>query len=181
MRGDFTNSGAFTPNNSTVTLAGTSTQNLDFTNGSTTVLHTLSSTKTSGTATITDSLRISNILQCTGGTLALGSGLVVLQSTGTSTSAQVGNSTGGTYTGTVTVQRFIPGSTGRRWRLIASPVTTSDFISANWQNAIHITGSGTGGGLCPTLSAHTNGFDATIGNSPSFFTYNEGTGARPLS
>jgi len=116
-------------------------------------------------------------LQCTGGTLALGTGLVVLQSSAASTSAQVGNCTGGTLTGTVTVQRFIPGSTGRRWRFIASPVTTSNFISNNWQNGFHITGSGSGGVLCPTLSAHTNGFDATIGNAPSFFTYNEGTGA----
>jgi len=177
VQGDFTNSGTLTPNNSTFTLAGTSTQNIDFRNSSTPTIHTLSSIKTSGTATITDSLIISNILQCTGGTLALGSGLVVLQSTGTSTSAQVGNSTGGTYTGTVTVQRFIPGSTGRKWRFMASPVTTSNFISANWQNAIHITGSGSGGTNCPTLTPHTNGFDATIGNSPSFYTYNESTGA----
>jgi hypothetical protein len=36
---------------------------------------------------------------------------------------------------------------------------------------VHITGSGTGGTACPSLTAHSNGFDATVTNAPSMFSY----------
>jgi hypothetical protein len=70
-----------------------------------TVTFVLSSVKSSGTATVTDLVNISTLLQCTGGTLALGTNLVTLLSTSTTT-AQVGNSTGGTYTGSANIQRY---------------------------------------------------------------------------
>ena len=44
---------------------------------------------------------------------------------------------------------------------MASPVTTSDFISNNWQLGTHITGSTSG----------ANGFDTTVSGNPSLFTY----------
>ncbi|HAI83160.1 MAG TPA: hypothetical protein DCL43_05780, partial [Chitinophagaceae bacterium] len=53
----------------------------------------------------------------------------------------------------------------------------SQTISSAWQQQIHITGTGTGGTICPTLTAHTNGFDATLTNASSMFTYNHAAGS----
>lgn len=61
-------------------------------------------------------------------------------------------------TGVVTVERFIP-SGKRAFRLLSPAVTTTAFISGNWQLATHITGGASGG------------FDATETNNPSMFTY----------
>lgn len=62
-------------------------------------------------------------------------------------------------TGVVTSERFIP--TGKRaFRLLSPAVTTTTFISGNWQQQTHITGGASGG------------FDATETNNPSMFTYN---------
>lgn len=61
-------------------------------------------------------------------------------------------------TGVVTVERFIP-SGKRAFRLLSPAVTTTNFISGNWQQQTHITGGASGG------------FDATETNNPSMFTY----------
>jgi hypothetical protein len=76
----------------------------------------------------------------------------------------------GSITGNVTVERYIPAKATRKWSLLSSPITQS--VANSWQQQIHITGSGTGGTLCPTLSSHTNGFDATLTNASNMFTYN---------
>jgi autotransporter-associated beta strand protein len=69
---------------------------------------------------------------------------------------------GGTYgrtSGTVTVERYIP--VGKRaFRLLSPAVTTTSYISGNWQQQTHITGGASGG------------FDVTETNNPSMFTYN---------
>ena len=62
-------------------------------------------------------------------------------------------------TGVVTVERFIP-SGKRAFRLLSPAVTTTNFISDNWQQQTHITGGASGG------------FDVTETNNPSMFTYN---------
>ncbi len=74
-----------------------------------------------------------------------------------------------------TVERFIPGSSGRRYRFLAAPFATGPLVSASWQQQIHITGNGTGGSVCPALTSNSNGFDATVNNSPSMHTFNEAT------
>lgn len=75
-------------------------------------------------------------------------------------------------TGVVTVERFIP-SGKRSFRLISSAVTTTTFISGNWQQGTHITGGAIGG------------FDATETNNPSMFTYDNlvatGSGWTPIA
>ena len=59
----------------------------------------------------------------------------------------------------VTVERYIP--LGKRaFRLLSPAVTTTTFISGNWQQQTHITGGASGG------------FDATETNNPSMYTYN---------
>lgn len=62
--------------------------------------------------------------------------------------------------GSVKVERYISPS-GRRWRFLSSPCKNRSL--ADWQNEIHITG--TGGAV--------NGFDETATNQASVFTYYE--------
>jgi hypothetical protein len=75
----------------------------------------------------------------------------------------------GTINGDVNIQRYIPAKSLRKWSLLASPVNQT--IGNGWQQQIHITGSGTGGTPCPSLTPHTEGFDATETNNPSIFVY----------
>ncbi len=74
--------------------------------------------------------------------------------------------------GVATVERFIP-SGKRAFRLLSPAVTTTTFISGNWQQQTHITGGASGG------------FDVTETNNPSMYTYNNqaatGSGWTPIA
>ena len=74
-------------------------------------------------------------------------------------------------TGVVNVERYIP-SGKRAFRLLSPAVTTTTFISGNWQQQTHITGGASGG------------FDVTETNNPSMYAYNNqaatGTGWTPI-
>lgn len=93
------------------------------------------------------------------GTADFGGKLVTFKSDATGTGML------GTLTGTLTgatnvkVERFIPQGK-RAFRLLSPAVTTTTFISGNWQQQTHITGGASGG------------FDVTETNNPSMFTYN---------
>jgi uncharacterized repeat protein (TIGR03803 family) len=73
-------------------------------------------------------------------------------------SAYIGSGSG-TFTGDVTIERYIPAR--RAYRQLSTPVTTSTFISGNWQQGTHITGSSSG----------ANGFDATNTGNPSMYSF----------
>ncbi|MCZ2222535.1 MAG: T9SS type A sorting domain-containing protein, partial [Chitinophagales bacterium] len=101
-------------------------------------------------------------------------GLLVLKSTATGTGriADITNggvNSGNTITGSVMQERFVPAKASRKWIFLSSPLSST--VQNSWQQQIHVTGSGTGGTVCPTLSAHTNGFDATVSNAPSMYVY----------
>ncbi|MCA0426309.1 MAG: T9SS type A sorting domain-containing protein [Bacteroidetes bacterium] len=146
---------------------------LRFTSGSNTIGNlTLNHTGTSNTLTIGNALQVKGTITVTSGTLASG-GNITLKSDATGT-ARVAES-GGSITGNVTVERFIPGSSGRKYRYLAAPFATGPTLATSWQQQIHITGPGTGGSLCPSPSPNSNGFDATQTNAPSMFTFNETT------
>lgn len=113
-----------------------------------------------GSVTLGNALIMSRFLSITNGTFTTG-GFLTMQSNATQT-AEIGN-IGGTLSGNVTVQRFIP-SVGRRFRFLASPVSGISFASS-WQLATHITGAG----------GAANGFDATTSNNASCYTYTEAT------
>ncbi|MBX7262507.1 MAG: T9SS type A sorting domain-containing protein [Chitinophagaceae bacterium] len=113
-------------------------------------------------------LNITNTLDVQDGTLTTG-GMVVLKSDATRT-ARIAPITTGIISGNITVERFIPAKATRKWSLLSSPVTQS--LANSWQQQIHITGAGTGGAICPTPTAHSNGFDATETNTSSIYTYN---------
>ena len=159
-----------TANTSTISGATTLT-NIDLPN----LILNKSGSSLTISAALTPNIRISSLLTVTAGTLNT-NGKIVMRSTAANTSGQIAAVTG-TISGNVTVERFIPGSTGRKFRFLASPVTTTGGIDDHWQQQIHITGSGANGTACPTLTANDNGFDRTVNNGASMFTYNEGTGA----
>ncbi len=172
LRGSFTNGGTLNANNSSFLLTGTNSQSIDFSNGVADTIANLSVNKTSNTASITDQIYITGLLTSTSGTLQT-NGNVILASSSTGT-AQIATVTG-TISGNMTVQRFIPSRVNRRWRFLAAPITAASGVSIRngWQSQIFITGSGTGSGPVGTANYNSNGFDWTLANSPSMYTYNE--------
>lgn len=154
--------------NATCTLSGTTTNNLD--------LYDLVVDKNGGTLTVGtfggSRIGVENTLTVSVGTFNTG-GKIVLQSTATKT-AQLA-AVGGTISGNMTVQRFIPAKTSRRWRFLAAPITAASGVSIRngWQSQIFITGAGTGSGPVGTANYNSNGFDWTASNTPSIYTYNE--------
>ena len=125
------------------------------------------------TKTLSAPLSVSRNLQLQGAaTLAAGGNLTLL-SNATGTARLLELPAGANVNGNVTVERFVPGASGRRFRYLSAPFASGPSIANSWQQQIHITGTGTGGTLCPSLTAHTNGFDATMSNAPSMFTFNE--------
>jgi len=114
-------------------------------------------------------LYISSSYTPTAGVLTTHNNLV-LQSTETQTaSINKGNTAGNYLKGDVRIERYIPSKASRKWSFITSPITQS--IATGWQQQIHITGAGTGGSNCPSLQAHSNGYDATPTHAASIFTY----------
>lgn len=165
LNGDFNGSSSaclLGSNTSNVSIGGTGamTTSLFFENAGTatdSTLNNLTINRGSQTITLGNKLMLLGTLTPTAGTFASG-GNLILASTA-STTARVAT-VGGSVTGSVRVQRFIP-SSARRWRFLASPVAAATL--ADWKNEIQITGTG---GI-------TNGFDASGSNATSVFTYNE--------
>ena len=116
---------------------------------------------TSGSVTIGNALNIIGVITVTAGTLESG-GNITLKSNANGTAQVAAIGSGGSITGNVTVERYIP-SGKRAFRLLSPAVTTTNFILNNWQGQTHITGG---------LGTTGLGFDATETNNPSMFTYN---------
>lgn len=151
--GTLTNDGTLNNTNGTLSFSGPvtvsgataiNTKNL-------TVAHT-------GTSLLNSRIAVTGALTISSGTLNANNNLtLVSDASGSAVIAPVL----GSISGKVTVQRYI--AQGRRaFRLLTPGVTTTDFISNNWQLSTHITGSTTG----------ANGFDATVSGNPSLYTYN---------
>jgi len=130
--------------------------------------------------TLTDSLYIVGTLTPTAGTINT-NGLLVLTSTPNAT-AQIAAGTGNYLNGNVTVERFIPNKTARKYSFVASPI--SQTIRNAWQKQIYITGSGNGGQPCGSTAGNggttdrynSNGFDKTVLNTPSMYIYQTSPG-----
>ena len=161
-------------NTDTVTYSGATAQTIP---ANLFVSNTLSNLKINNIAgvSIGGILNISNALFPIAGTLITG-GYLTLLSTSSAT-VRIDQVTG-MISGNVTVQRYIPAKTARKYSLIGSPISQS--IRNSWQQLIYITGVGTGGSACgstlgngviSTDKYNTNGFDVTQTNIPSMFTY----------
>jgi len=178
LNGALSGSGNIKGNGSLVVSgAGSGTLNMDQTTPGTS--NKLTNLTYSGNLTLGNALQITGIVTPTAGTLATG-GNLTLVSTAT-TDGSIATGTGSYLTGNVTVQRFIPGSTGRKYRYLAAPFSAGPSIANGWQQQVHITGSGAGGTNCPTLTPHTNGFDASTYNNASMMVFNEATATPSLS
>jgi uncharacterized protein (DUF2141 family) len=167
VTGIFTNNGTIAGTGAVVlngssaqTITGTGTINNLTLNNSTGVTITSGKTSIAGTLTLTS------------GVLTTG-GLLSLKSDASST-GRIGTITGGSISGNLTQERYIATKTVRGYSFVASPFVQT--IASSWQQQVHITGAGTGGTVCPSLTAHTNGFDATVSNAASMFIY-DGTKA----
>ncbi len=123
----------------------------------------------STSVTIAGALTIKGTLTPKLGTLITG-GYLVFNSDSIST-ARIGVVTG-TIVGNVTVQRYIPSKVSRKYSFMGSSVLES--VRDGWQQQIYLTGIGSGGTICGINGTqyNSNGFDATLNNSPSMFTYN---------
>lgn|GEM_PF-2938020 len=113
--------------------------------------------KASATVILGNSLRLLGNLSITAGQLVTNGYLTIAATANKTGSILAGQ--GNYINGNVTVQKYIPAM--RAFRFLASPVTTTNAIHANWQLSTHITGSQMG----------LNGFDATITGNPSMFIY----------
>jgi hypothetical protein len=119
---------------------------------------------------------VSNDVQLLGTVTLVSNGNLRLRSRNNGTARLLELPAGASVTGNVIVERYIPGASGRRYRYLSAPFSSGPSIANSWQQQVHITGAGAGGSLCPSPSANSNGFDATMSNAASMFTFNE-TGA----
>ncbi len=127
------------------------------------------------TKTLSTGMTVSGSVGLVDATTLASGGNLKLTSTSSGTAKLLALPTGASVTGNVTVERFIYGSSGRRYRYLAAPFASGPSIASSWQQQIHISGPGTGGSTCPSLSANSNGFDATMTNGASMYTFNEST------
>jgi len=178
VNGAITGSGTITGSpNSSITLSNTANGTLNFNQSSplsSNVVNNLT-INTSGSVTIGSPLYVKGTVFPLSGSLATGGNLTLLSDiNGTARIDKVI----GSITGNITVQRYIPNKTARKYSFVAA--TTSQTIRSAWQNQIYITGSGAGGQTCGTGTGNggatdrynSNGFDKTNANSSSMFTYN---------
>jgi hypothetical protein len=183
ITGNLTNNGTISGSGKVV-MAGTSAQTIS---GAGTV-HNIEINNTSGGVAITsgsNKLNVTGLYTPTSGVLTT-NGNLVFRSTATQEGI-VG--TAGTcptepISGDVTVEKYIPAK--RAFRFLTPGVTTTTTINANWQEGRSINStagypyaggttenptSGYGTHIMGT-GGSTNGFDLSISNNPSLFTFN---------
>ncbi|HEX6914020.1 MAG TPA: hypothetical protein VF145_02185, partial [Chitinophagaceae bacterium] len=139
----------------------------------------ISRTNLSGSITLGNKLRLCGSLTPDAGTFYTGGHLTLGSMSDATAKILSIDSTKFSLVGYVSVERYFTPKTSRRWIFIASPVAGVSFRNG-WQDDIFITGPGTGGTLCGNgdTAYNSNGFDATIANSPSLYYYNQNVNAR---
>lgn len=138
----------------------------DQTSTATKSVNNLTLNRTGANVSLGNALRVSGVLTLSNGTLTTGSNLTLVSTQ--SVTARIAAITGtGAISGNVTAQRYVP-AVARRWRFMSSCVSNATL--EDWRNEIFITGAGAGN-TAGTLNS--NGFDATVNNSPGVYYYNE--------
>lgn len=133
----------------------------------------------SGAISLGNELRVTGTVTPTAGTLNTG-GFLTLASSATGTARILTiNPAMFALNGQVAAERYFTSKTSRRWIFVASPVADVSFRSA-WQDDIFITGPGTGGTICGSggNGYNSNGFDATVLNAHTIYTYDQNLSAR---
>ncbi|MCK6611891.1 MAG: T9SS type A sorting domain-containing protein [Bacteroidia bacterium] len=178
VKGNLTNNGTLTGTGADLELSGTGSIANQTVGGSGSMSFRDVVMGTGGvtcTKTLGVGFTVNRNLQLQGPTTLASAGNLRLTSNALTTARLLELPAGASVTGNVTVERYVPGSSGRKYRYLSAPFSTGPTLSSSWQQQIHITGPGTGGSLCPSPSANSNGFDATQTNSPSMFTFSETT------
>lgn len=153
--------------------------------GATLTANGINLTETTGTLVNNGTVTIAGVLEGIEVNITTGDAFTFLNDD--TVTGIIGLSEGTTYSGKVTVERYIPSApvTGNRaFRLLASPLKNAGTINANWQEGQSNTGSAITDNMNtnPTFGLHitgtggsTNGFDTTETNNPSMYVVNEAT------
>ncbi|OYU95795.1 MAG: hypothetical protein CFE21_11700 [Bacteroidetes bacterium B1(2017)] len=127
--------------------------------------------RTGATISLGTKMQITGVVTPTAGILATRNNLVLISdSLG---DASIAQGTGTYLSDSVTIERYIPGISGRLYRYLAAPFSAGPSFSSSWQKQIFITGLGSGGTICPSLTQHSNGFDASASNGATVLMFNE--------
>ncbi len=173
IAGAISNSGTMDASAGTVVFNGASSQTIAANIFANNAIDNLTISNSAG-VTLGGTLNLSGTLTPISGVFTTGGYLTLLStSAGTARIDQVL----GTIVGNVTVQRYITAKTARKYIFIGSPISAS--IRNAWQQQIYISGLGTGGITCGSTTGdagttdkyNSNGFDKTVTNSPSMYTY----------
>lgn len=162
--GQLTGSGIITGSpTSSLSLTGNSfdlSLSMNQSSSSARTLQNLTINKAWRTVTLSNILEIAGTLTVTAGALDSDGNLVLLSTAnGDARIATIPGSNGAAVLGNVTVQKYLPAGSSRRWLHIGSPIQ-----NFNWSQLIDdilISGPGAGG------------FDVNVSNNPSAFTYEE--------
>ena len=155
--GTMTNNGTYNDASGTLVFAGATT----YAGSGTTSINNLTVNHASGTSLFNVAVPVTNTVTVANGTLN-SNGNITLKSTSSATARVAAGATGGGYiTGSINVERYIPG--GRRaFRFISHPFNT--LTMSGLTDDIDITGSG------------GSPFTATGSNNPSAFFFDPATG-----
>ncbi|WP_396596093.1 M14 family zinc carboxypeptidase [Dokdonia sp. R86516] len=174
VNGDLTNAGDISGASGTLLMTGSSPQEIAG-NALEIANLVIDNSDTIQGVTLSTALSINKLLTLTDGTLNTGDTLTLLSNA--TRTAMIDVITGGTISGNVTTERYIPAR--RAFRLLSSPVTTVTSINANWQEGVHNTGTsfptdnmnpnpGYGTHISGSVTGES-GFDATASGNGSIF------------
>jgi hypothetical protein len=131
----------------------------------------------SGAVTIGGALALTDVLTVSGGSLASGGNLTLKSSLArTARVTTVTTNAAVPIGGDVTVERYI--TARRAFRFLTAPVNTPGSIKANWMENTNNASTSENNDPVPGYGTHitgaggaANGFDATVTNNPSLFTF----------
>ena len=175
--GVITNNGTVNTGNGTIELTGSSSQDIAaFTFQNNALNNLIISNTSAGGVTLSGALDLYSSLTYTGtGKKLTTNDFLALKSTATNT-AFVGDMTGNTITGKVSVERHV--SAHKAWRFLSIPTNTAQTINQTWQEGA----SGTGSDPVPGFGIQLTGAGGTAAGfdlytaTPSLKTFNSATG-----
>jgi hypothetical protein len=131
LTGALTNNG-FISGNGKVTLSGSSLQSIAGTGS----ISNLELNNSAGASISSGELAITGIYTPSAGVLSTNGRLILKSSVNGTASVAAGSTSGGYVSGSVTVERYIPATNGRKWQMLTAPLkgSSGNSIFQNWQN-----------------------------------------------
>lgn len=166
VAGNFTNNGTFNAGTGTLVLNGGTGQSI----GGTTItnFNNITVNKASGIATVSSNQNIINALTISGAGNLNANGRLTLVSTASGDARIAEITGGGSITGNIIAQRYLPNTDAvRAYRYLASPVTNANV--SDWKAEFPITGTFND----PSTAAEWPGIPGIIQTNKTLFIYNE--------